>query len=80
MSTTVTVTTPSPNPPGSKLQSILSIISLVLQALTAIPGLGVPIAIEQAFQKILTNALAAYQAETGAPIDLSKVPQEALVP
>jgi hypothetical protein len=51
-----------------------------LQALTAIPGLGVPIAIEQAFQKILTNALAAYQAETGQPLDLSKIPQESLVP
>jgi hypothetical protein len=81
--TTVNVGTgpmPSPNPPGSKLNSILQIINLVLQALSGIPGLGVPIAIEQVFQRILTNALAAYQAETGQPLDLTKIPQETLVP
>lgn len=71
---------PSPSPAGSRLSSILAIINLVLGALSAIPALGLPIAIEQAFQKILTNALAAYQAETGQPIDLSKLPIEDLVP
>lgn len=83
MSTQVTTITstpaPSPNPPGSTLSSILAIINLVLGALSTIPQLGLPIAIEQAFQKILTNALAAYQAETGQPIDLTKIPQETLV-
>jgi hypothetical protein len=73
-----TIPTPSPAPP-TKLQNILSIINLALQALSTIPILGVPIAVEQAFQKILTNALAAYQQETGQPIDLSKIPQEAPV-
>jgi hypothetical protein len=73
-------TTPTPAPAGSKLQSILLIINLALQALSAIPGAAVPIAIEQALQKILTNALAAWQAEVGQPIDLSKIPQEALLP
>lgn len=71
---------PSPSPAGSRLSNILAIINLVLGALSAIPALGLPIAIEQAFQKILTNALAAYQAETGLPIDLTKIPQETLVP
>ena len=68
--------TPSPAPPSSKLQNILSIINLALQGLSAIPVLSVPIALEQTFQKILTNALAAYQQETGQPIDLSKIPFE----
>lgn len=74
-----TLPTPSPAPP-SKLQNILSIINIALGALSVIPGFGAPIALEQAFQKILTNALAAYQQEAGQPIDLTKIPQEALVP
>lgn len=74
-----TLPTPSPAPP-SKLQNILAIINLVLGALSAVPVLGVPIAIEQAFQKILTNALQAYQQEAGLPIDLSKIPLEEQLP
>ena len=68
----------SPNPP-SKVQTILSIINAALQGLSLIPGLGAPVAIEQTFQRILTNALAAYQAETGQPIDLTKIPLETKV-
>ena len=66
--------------PPSKLQTILAIINAALQGLTLIPGLGIPVAIEQAFQSILTNALAAYKAESGQPIDLSKIPFEQKVP
>jgi hypothetical protein len=66
---------PSPAPP-SKLQNILSIINLALQGLSAIPVLSLPIALEQTFQGILTNALAAYQQEAGQPIDLTKIPLE----
>jgi hypothetical protein len=74
-------TTPTPSPaPPTKLQNILSIINLALQGLSAIPVLSLPIAIEQTFQNILTNALAAYQQESGAPIDLSKIPLETPVP
>lgn len=77
-----TAPTPSPAPP-TKLQNIISIINGVLQGLTLIPGLGVGvqagIAIEQTLQGILTNALSAYQQETGQPIDLSKIPQESPV-
>jgi hypothetical protein len=79
MSTTPPVPSPSPAPP-SKLQNVLSIINLALQGLSAVPQLALPIAIEQAFQAILTKALAAYQQETGQPIDLNKIPQEDLVP
>ena len=75
--------TPSPAPP-TKLQNILSIINATLTGLTLIPGLGAGIAtgisIEQVLQGILTNALAAYQQEAGKPIDLTAIPQEALVP
>jgi hypothetical protein len=70
-------TTPTPSPaPQSKLQNILGIINLALQGLQAIPVLTLPIAIEQTFQGILTNALAAYQQETGKPIDLTQIPLE----
>jgi hypothetical protein len=68
-------TTPPPTPP-SKLQNILAIINLALQGLAAIPALTVPIAIEQAFQQILVNALAAFQAETGKPFDIQNIPLE----
>jgi hypothetical protein len=74
-----TAPTPTPAPP-SKLQNILSIINLALQGLSAVPALTLPIGLEQTFQKILTNALAAYQQETGQPIDLSKIPLETPVP
>jgi hypothetical protein len=74
-------TTPTPSPaPPTKLQNILSIINLALQGLSAIPVLNLPIAIEQTFQTILTNALSAYQQESGAPIDLTKIPLETPVP
>jgi hypothetical protein len=73
-------TPPVVTPQPSKLQLILSIVNLALQGLSTIPALSLPIAIEQTFQGILTKALAAYQAETGAPIDLTKLPQEALIP
>jgi hypothetical protein len=74
MSTTPTI------PSTSKLQNILTIINFALQALSIIPGLGGPIALEQALQRILTNALAAYNAETGKPFDITQIPHEALVP
>ena len=73
-------TLPPVTPAPSKVQTILAIINAALQGLTLIPGLAVPIAIEEAFQSILTNALATYKAETGQPLDLTKIPQEALVP
>jgi hypothetical protein len=76
----VTATSTAPTPAPSKIQTILAIINAALQGLSIIPGLGAPVAIEQAFQSILTNALAAYKAEAGQPIDLSKIPLETPVP
>jgi hypothetical protein len=77
------MSTPSVTPAPSKTQTILSIINIALQGLTLVPGLGTEvqaaIAIEQMFQGLLTKALAAYQAETGQPLDLTKIPQEAKV-
>lgn len=80
-----TAPTPTPSPaPPTKLQNILTIINEVLTGLTLIPGLGTDIAagvaLEQALQNILTSALATYQQETGKPIDLTAIPEEALVP
>jgi len=69
------VSTP-PIPVTSKLSNILEIINFSLQALALIPGLAGPIALEQAIQKILMNALAAYQAETGKPFDITNIPLE----
>ncbi len=74
-----TVPTPVPVPP-TKLQNILSIVNIALQGLQAVPVLALPISIEQAFQEILSKALATYQQESGQPIDLSKIPQEDIVP
>jgi hypothetical protein len=68
---------------NSKVQSIINIINIALQGLT-IAGSFTPVSgainagvkLEQLFQNMLTNALAAYQAEVGQPIDLSKIPLE----
>ena len=73
MSTTPPIT---PAVPPSRLQNILAIINLALQGLASIPVLTVPIAIEQSFQRILMNALAAYQQETGQPFNIQNIPLE----
>jgi hypothetical protein len=80
---TTTPVIPSPAPAQSKLQNILGIINIALQGLT-IAGSFTPVGaaitagvkLEQIFQTILTNALQAYQQETGQPIDLTKIPLE----
>lgn len=59
-----------------KLQNILTIINFALQALALIPGAAGPIALEQAIQRILMSALAAYQAEAGKPFDITNIPLE----
>jgi hypothetical protein len=58
------------------LDNILAIINFALQALALIPGAAGPIALEQAIQKILMNALAAFQAETGKPFSVANIPLE----
>ena len=69
---TVPVAIPGP----SKLQTILNIINFALQGLALVPGLGAPIALEQALQRILMNALAAFQQESGKPFSIAEIPLE----
>lgn len=80
-------TTPTPTPaPNSKVQNILNIINIALTGLT-IAGSFTPVSgainaavsLEQLFQGMLTNALQAYQAEVGQPINLALIPLEAPV-
>ena len=59
-----------------KLQNIVAIINFALQALALIPGAAGPIALEQAIQRILMSALAAYNAEAGKPFDITQIPLE----
>ena len=64
----------------SKLQTILAIINAALQGLTLVPGIGSAASLGLLFEGILKNALAAYQAEAGKPIDLTQIPLETPVP
>jgi len=74
MSTTPVIAGPS------KLQTILAIINAALQGLTLVPGIGNAASLGLLFEGILKNALAAYQAEAGKPIDLTQIPLETPVP
>ena len=60
----------------SKAQLILTIIQAALSGLAVVPGAQLPAAAAQAFLSILTNGMAAYQAETGQPLDITKIPLE----
>ena len=73
-------TTPPVTPSLSKLQTILLIINAALQGLTLVPVVGTAAQLGLVFETILKNALAAYQAEAGQPIDLTKIPLETPVP
>jgi hypothetical protein len=81
-----TTPTPTPAPGPTKVENILAIINLALKGLT-IAGSFTPIggaiaagvSLEQVFQGLLVNALQAYHAEVGQPIDLSKIPLETQV-
>jgi hypothetical protein len=64
----------------SKLQTILAIINATLQGLTLVPVIGTGAQLGLVFETILQHALAAYQAEAGQPIDLTKIPIETPVP
>jgi hypothetical protein len=60
----------------SKTQLILLIIQTALAGLAAVPGGAVLSAEGMAFVKILQAGVSAYQAETGQPLDLTKIPLE----
>jgi hypothetical protein len=64
----------------SKLQTILQIIQFALAGLSAVPVVGPGAALAGAFIQIFQNASALYQAETGQPFDVTKIPLETKVP
>lgn len=80
MSATGSTTPAMAPPPPSKLQNILGIINLALQGIQIAPVVGPFAGVADVFLNILQNALAVHQQETGQPFDLTKIPQEALVP
>lgn len=69
-------TSPTPAPTPSKVATILAIIDAALKGLSAVPIVGGPAALADIFVSIVQNGMAAYQAETGQPLDLSKIPLE----
>jgi len=76
MSTTPTVTSTG----LSKTSLILLILNAALTGLSVVPATAVPAAIAESFMKIIMAGLQAYQAETGQPIDLTKIPLETPAP
>jgi hypothetical protein len=74
-----TTPTPSPAPPASKLSNILLIIDAALKGLALVPGVGAPAGLADVFLNILRGGLAAYQAEAGQPLDLSKLLPESQI-
>lgn len=63
----------------NKLTNILTIITLTLGALSKVPVIGGDASLVAALLQILQAALAEYQSQNGAPLDLSKIPQQTLV-
>lgn len=76
MSTAPTPATPS----TSKLQTILTIIQLALVGLKSVPITAGPAALAGAFLSIFQNATTLYEAESGQPFDVTKIPIEQPVP
>ena len=60
----------------TKTQLILLIIQTALAGLAVVPGGAIISAEAMAFVKILQAGVQAYQAETGQPLDLTKIPLE----
>lgn len=60
----------------SKLQNILGIVDAALKGLAQIQTAATPAGIADIFVHILQGGLAAYQAETGQPLDVTKLHQE----
>ena len=80
-------TQPVPTPtPNDEVQNILNIINIALTGLTVAGSftptagaINATVSLERLFQGMLTNALQAYQAETGQPINLALIPLESPV-
>ena len=63
----------------SKAQLILLILQTALTTLSGIPITAPEAAIGKGLVTIIQSAMAAYQLETGKPIDLTQIPQETKV-
>jgi hypothetical protein len=64
----------------SKLDSILQIIQIALNLLKNVPVVGTGAGLVGAFLTIYQNAVALYEAESGQPFDITKIPLEQPVP
>jgi hypothetical protein len=72
-------TTPVPKQSIS-ISGILQMLSIALNALTAIPVIGTDAALAGVFINIIQAGMKAYSGATGQPLDLSKIPLETPVP
>lgn len=70
-------TTPAPvTGSGTSITFILTILQIALNALTTVPAIGADMALSSVFVNIIQQAMNAYHAAAGAPLDLSKLPME----
>lgn len=60
----------------NKTDTILALIQVILKSIQTIPVIGTDAAVIAAFVTILQNALVAFEAANGAPLDVSKIPLE----
>lgn len=67
----------SATPAPSKVSLILAIVQ---GALSIVGNSSLPAEVISLGVDLLKNGLSVYQAETGQPLDLSKIPQEAPLP
>jgi hypothetical protein len=72
-------TTPAPAA-GTSVTFILTILQIALQALSTVPAIGADVALASVFINIIQQAMNAYHAAAGVPLDLSKLPMETPVP
>lgn len=64
----------------SKGSLILLILNAALAGLAVVPGVGAGAIAAEYFIQIIQAGMAAYQKETGQPIDLTKIPLETPAP
>jgi hypothetical protein len=65
---------------NGRLAEVTSILQGALQILGMFPGTAPEAALGSLLLQIISGAVARIQAETGKPIDLSKIPYEAPLP
>lgn len=73
-------TSPAITPKALTVTNILKILQLVLAALSVLPVIGTDAALVSALIAVYQKAAAAYEAATGQPFDVTKIPIEDVVP